>query len=355
MRLQLSLISAILLSTTVINATSILPVKPKPLIEPIAPILYPHGQEPLNTVFLIGLSYLGGAGGQVARRVGTSGVIGSRTFLQPAVGTIISAPTQWMNGFEIDFCISTPGVGSNSFSFVYSVLTGNSTTSTTNGSTTSPNILPAFSTNYATGETTLMSSVSSNYNMPSLQDGQFTYSRSLFVNPYLSIMILTGLHGLSLNHKFNVSYVDLTDSPPGVINLFMKEVTYGIGPLVGFTSTKKLSNGFGLRGTFYASAPLCNHSLTQTDSFQDILNALTYFGYNATSNNQLRQHLVANIDLEAVFRSEFINFSAFEFIIGWHNKQYINLSFLTSMSNNQNAAPSTIEVDTLKLGLMFIF
>ena len=352
MRLQLSLISAILLSTTAINATSILPIKPKPLVEPISPILYPHGQEPIGPAFLLGLSYLGGAGGQLARRVATSGVIGTRTATQPASGSIISAPTQWMNGFELDFCISTGGSGSNSFGLVYSLLTGNSSTSTTNGSTTTPNILPSFSTSYATGETVLMSSVSSNYNMPSLQDGQFTYSRSIIVNPYLSIMILTGLHGLSLNHKMNVSYVDLAT---GVTNLNMKEVTYGLGPLVGFVSTKKLSTGFALRGTFYASAPLCNHSLTQSDSFLNVITGATSYGYNANSANQLRQHFVGNLDLEAVFRSEFINFSAFEFILGWHIKQYVNLSYLTSMSNNQNAAPSTIQVDALKLGLMFIF
>ncbi len=352
MRFQSSLISALLLSATAINASSILPKVPEVKIEPISPILYPHGQDPLGPSFLFGLSYLGGAGGQMARRVATSGVVGTRTATQPASGSIISAPTQWMSGFEIDFCGSSSGQGSNSFGITYSLLTGNSNTSTTNGSTTTPNILPSFSTNYSTGNTTLMSSVSSQYNMPSLQDGLFTYSRSLFVNPYLSVMVLTGLHGLSLNHKMNVSYVDLAS---GVTSLYMKEVTYGLGPLVGFTSTKKLSTGFALRGTFFASAPLCNHSLTQSDSFLNIFTGATTYGYNANSANQLRQHFVGHLDLEAVFRSEFVNFSAFEFILGWHVKQYVNLSYLTSMSNNQNAAPSSIQVDTLKIGLLFIF
>ena len=163
-------------------------------------------------------------------------------------------------------------------------------------------------------------------------------------------MVLTGLHGFCLNHKLNASY---EDASANTTSFSMQEVTFGAGPLVGFSSTKRILESFALRGTFFASAPLSNHSLTQSDLY--VSGDVPSYGYNTKSVNQLRGHIVAHLDLEAIWRAEFLGGSCLEFILAWHVKQYINQSYLTAMSNNQNAPPSTVQVNVLKAGFSFIF
>jgi hypothetical protein len=331
---------------------SILTKKEPPVkIEPPPKVLFPKGAIEDETTYLLGFSYLGGAAGQIERRVGTTGVT-ARQATQPTSGQIVSAATQWMSGFQFDFAASTPGMGSNSFVLNYSVLTGNNPTpETVYTSDTNPSLLPSFSTNNVTGETSLVVAVNSQYNLPSLQDGYFTYARSSFANPFLSLLFMGGFHGLSLNHNMNVAY---TDTSNGILTYNMKEVTYGAGPALGFISSKLISGNFAFRGTFLASAPLCNHSLTQSDFYLDD-NGVASFGYNVNSVNQLRQHFVAHLDLEAVFQSQLGQTGSIEFVLSWHVKQYINQSYLTAMLNNQNASPSTIQVNMLRAGLLFIF
>jgi hypothetical protein len=351
MRKGLLFLSAFMLLIESVSA-SILTKKEPPLkIQPPPKVLFPKGQIENETTYLLGFSYLGGAAGQIERRVGTTGVT-PRQATQPAVGQIVSAATQWMNGFQFDFAASTPGVGSNSFVINYSVLTGNNPTpETVTTSVSNPTLLPSFSTNNVTGATSLVVSVSSQYNLPSLQDGYFAYARSSFNNPFLSLLFMGGFHGLSLNHNMNVAYTDVSS---GILTYNMKEVTYGAGPALGFISSKLISDNFAFRGTFLASAPLCNHSLTQSDLYLDA-NANATFGYNVNSVNQLRQHFVGHLDLEAVFQSQFGQNGSIEFVLSWHVKQYINQSYLTAMLNNQNASPSTIQVNMLRAGLVFIF
>ncbi len=345
-------LGAFLLSAGSVHGFSWLPKPPESQPREIIPnILYPHGFSLTDATFLFGVSYLGGAAGQIERRVATSGIVSPRTTTRPSQGSIISAPNQWINGFELDFCGTSSGLGADSFGLNYSFLTASGVSSTTLSTTPgSADILPSFALNNATGDTALIDSVSSKYSVPSFQDGFFTYSKSLFLNPWLSIMITGGLHGFSLNHKLSVDYTELSDA---VTSLKMNETTFGVGPLVGFCATKKVTKEFALRGIFLASAPFSNHTLEQSDQYT--IGGVTTYGYNVKSTNQLRQHFVAHMDLEAVFRHNFLNQTALELIIAWHVKQYINQSFLTAMSNNQNAAPSTIQVNTLKVGLTTIF
>ena len=332
------------------HASFLLPhQKEPPKTEFISPILFPNGQSLEVPTLLFGISYIGGGGGQIERRVGTSGVIFPRTSTPPSRGNIISAPSPWMNGFQFDFCGSTAGLGSHSFGFTYNLLSGNSRTATHTSSFINPDILPSFALYNNTGDTGLVTKIASQYHMPSLQDAIFTFSRSIFVNPYLSVMILSGLHGFVINHRMIVDY---TDQSTGVTTLTMKELTYGAGPYVGFIATKKIVDFFAFRAVIAASAPLSNHTLKQNDMY--VLGNVPYYGYNTGGTNQLRQHFVGHLDLEAVFRGGFLT-SAVEFILAWHVKQYINQSYLTTMSNNQNAPPSTIQLDTFRAGLSFIY
>ncbi len=346
------LLGAFILSFQSVHGFSWLPKPPEQKSAELLPeILYPHGWSLTNPTFLFGVSYLGGAAGQIEKRVATSGIVSPRTTTRPSQGSIISAPNQWINGFEIDFCGTTSGLGEDSFGLNYSLLAGSGVSSTTFSTTAgSGDILPSFALDNVTGETSLVDSVTSKYSLPSFQDGSFTYSKSLFINPWISIMITGGLHGFSIVHKLFVNYKDLSEA---VTSLKMKETTFGVGPLFGFCGTKKVTNGFALRGSLFASAPLSNHTLQQSDEYT--VGTTTTYGYNAKSTNQLRQHFVAHMDLEAVFRHGFLNQTALEVIVAWHVKQYLNQSFLTAMSNNQNAAPSTIQVNTLKVGLTTIF
>ncbi len=346
------LLGAFILSFQSVHGFSWLPKPPEPkALEIIPEILYPHGWSPTEPTYLFGVSYLGGAAGQIEKRVATSGIVSPRTTTRPSDGSIISAPNQWINGFELDFWATTSGLGEDSFGLTYSLLAGNGTSSTTFSTTPgSGDILPSFALNNVTGETSLVDSVTSKYSIPSFQDGSFTYSKSIFINPWISFMFTCGLHGFSMIHKLTVNYTDLTEA---VTTLKMKETTFGAGPLFGFCGTKKITKGFALRGLLFGSAPLSNHTLKQSDEYT--VGTTTTYGYSARSTNQLRQHFVAHMDLEAVFRNDFLNKTALEVIVAWHVKQYLNQSFLTAMSNNQNAAPSTIQVNTLKVGLTTIF
>ncbi len=349
MRNHLILAGALLLSMPAAHASFLLPHKELPKPEYVSPILFPNGQSLEFPTILFGVSYIGGAGGQIERRVGTSGVVFPRINTPPPRGNIISAPSPWMNGFQFDIAGSTSGLGSHSVAFTYNLLSGNSRTATHTSSFVDPNILPSFAIFNNTGETELVTKVASEYHMPSLQDAILTFSRSLFVNPYLSVMVLSGLHGFIINHRMIVAY---TDQSTGVTRLAMKELTYGAGPYVGFTATKKMADFFAFRAVLAASAPLSNHTLKQNDQY--LLGNVPFYGYNTGGTNQLRQHFVGHLDLEAVFRSGFLS-SSVEFILAWHVKQYINQSYLTTMSNNQNAPPSTIQLDTFRAGLTFIF
>ncbi len=353
MRNWMAIILALILGGANVDASSILPPKIKEVKpEPISKILYPHGQQStVEPAFVTSVSYLGGGAGQMERRVGTSGVISPRTVKGPSSGSIISAPASWANGFELNFCGSTPGQGSNSFKATYSILTSSSSPSTTaSGSATTPGILPSFALNNLAVTSPLATSVTSYYNMPSFQDALFSFSRSLFANEYLSIMIMTGLHGFALNHRMSVAYKDTSG---GVTTLKMSEATYGAGPLIGFCSTKLILPNFAIRGILLASAPLSNHALGQSDYY--VHGGTKTIGYNASSTNQLRQHLVLHLDLEAIFRADLLFGTALEFLLCWHVKQYVNQSYLTTMSNNQNAPPSSVQVNTIKAGLAFIF
>lgn len=346
------ILGAFLLSASSVHGFSWLPKPPetKP-VEIFPEILYPHGWSMVDGSFLLGASYLGGAVGQIEKRVATSGIVSPRTSTRPPEGSIISASNQWTNGFEIDFCGTTSGNGADSFGLTYTFLTGNGISETTLSQTPgNADILPAFALNNATGANGLVDSVTSQYSVPSFHDGFLSYSKSLFINPWLSIMMIGGIHGFSVTHKLYVDYQELSGA---VTSFRMKEQTFGGGPLLGFCGTKKILNAFALRGTFLASAPLSNHTLTQYDEYT--VGADTTYGYSANSTNQLQQNFVAHMDLEAVFRQGFINQNAIEVIIAWHVKQYINQSFLTAMSNNQNAAPSTLQVNTLRIGLTGIF
>ncbi len=350
MKKWLSTVGIAVLATSLIQAHSILPVKPVPLPDPIPPILFPNGQSFLIPTCEVGVSYLGGNAGQIENRVGTSGVIETRTASGPSEGQILTAPVPWVNGFELNFVGSTAGLGFNTIALNYTLLTGNSTTNTVTSDAASPNILPSFALNNATGATDLVVGVSSTYSMPTFQDATLTFSKSLLMNPYLSVLFLTGLHGFALNHTLNVQY---TDTSAGITSLTMQEVSYGAGPLIGFITSKKFTEGFAIRGVFAASAPLSNNSLTQSDSY--LLGTSKTYGYNTTSSTQLSQYFVAHLDLELVFRTlHFLSLSV-DTVLAWHVKQYLNISYLTAMSNNQNAAPSTIQTDTLRLGILFNF
>jgi hypothetical protein len=351
MKKGLLIASMVLFSFNPVHASILTKKETPPKVQPPPKVLYPKGQIEDETTYLLGFSYLGGAAGQIERRVATSGV-SARQATEPTQGSIVSAPTQWMSGFQFDFAVSTPGAGSNLFVINYSVLTGNNPTpETVTTSTTNPTLLPSFATNNVTGATSLVVSVNSQYSLPSLQDGYFAYARSSFANPFLSVLFMGGFHGLSLSHSMYASY---TDTSSGVLTYNMQEITYGAGPALGFISSKLISPNFAFRGTFLASAPLCNHSLTQSDLYTDA-NGNSTFGYNVNSVNQLRQHLVAHLDVEAVFQSNLGEKGFLEFVLSWHVKQYINQSYLTAMLNNQNAPPTTIQVNMLRAGLVFIF
>lgn len=350
MKTWLSILGMTVLTTSLLQAHSILPTKPIPLPDPIPPILFPNGQSLLIPTCEVGISYLGGNAGQVENRVGTSGVISPRSTSGPSQGQILTAPLPWVNGFELNIVGSTAGLGFNTIALNYSILTGNSSTSTVTSDAANPNILPAFALNNATGETNLVVGVSSTYSMPTFQDATLTFSKSLLMNPYLSVMFITGLHGFALNHTLNVQY---TDTSTGLTSLTMQEISYGAGPLVGFITSKKFTEGFALRGVFAASAPLSNNSLTQSDSY--LLDKIKTYGYNTKSTAKLSQYFVAHLDLELVFRTMHFLALSVDTVLAWHVKQYLNISYLTAMSNNQNAAPSTIQTDTVRLGILFTF
>jgi hypothetical protein len=346
------ILGTFLLSASSVHGFSWLPKPPEPKSAEIIPeILYPHGWSLTHGTYLFGVSYLGGAVGQIEKRVATSGVVSPRVSKRPTSGSIISASNQWVNGFQLDFCGTTSGLGEDSFGLNYSFFSGGGISTTTLSQTPgNEDILPSFALNNVTGATALVDSVTSKYSVPSFQDGFFSYSKSLFVNPWISLMVTGGIHGFSVVHKLLIDYKQLSGA---VTTLKMKENTFGAGPLIGFIGTKKVTDDFALRGTFLASAPLSNHTLQQSDEYR--VGSETTYGYSANSTNQLRQHFVAHMDLEAVFRRGFLNQNALELIIAWHVKQYLNQSFLTAMSNNQNTPPSTLQVNALRVGLSTIF
>ena len=157
----------------------------------------------------------------------------------------------------------------------------------------------------------------------------------------LLVLLVCNIDGNSITRSTNIKNVYIEWTNDGISTKF-------------YVSSKLISDNFAFRGTFLASAPLCNHSLTQSDLYLDA-NANATFGYNVNSVNQLRQHFVGHLDLEAVFQSQFGQNGSIEFVLSWHVKQYINQSYLTAMLNNQNASPSTIQVNMLRAGLVFIF
>lgn len=356
MKKHVSFIGIALLGSAAIQASSIARPQQQMTAKPpeLPFILYPNGQKMDEASFLIGMYYIGGAAGQTHCRVATQGIPAVPTGNVPTQGGLVSAPKDWTNGFRIDFSGSSGGPNSHSISLSYSFMTSNNHAKTVSKPNSEADMLPTFATSVPTGATSVQRKVTAHYKLPAFHNAAAMYSRSLYANPVFSLMAVTGIHIFALNHKLDTNYTAEVSGADATHFFHMGESTYGAGPLVGFTATKQLTNSWALRGNLFGSAPLASHQLTQNNKYQSSPAGDTTYGIN-TQGNHTCTSFVGHVDLETVFRSEFDNGTSIELVAGWHIKQFVNTTFLTSFSNTQGNPAGSVELNAVKVGAIFIF
>ena len=319
-------------------------------ITPTVPsVLLPMGTSEDKPSFVASAYFIGGYVGNLSNRMATGGVTQTRTENLPPLGKPLYTKIKWCNGGKIDFAVDLKGRTGHSIGASYDFV----------GSTVHHYsvrkhsfYLPTFATNnFSTF--VIQDRVYSYYSLPWFQEGRIWYNRGPLLYPKNAVFSLEPFCGLQVINIHQSVYLRYQDTDTNVMGLNLSEVSYGVGPLIGFINRVHLKGGFAIRSAFAVCIPIMRERLRQTDFY--VTNNETETSYQINTKGFVtRPAFGTNIDLDLVYRKDWDTFSL-EVTGGWFTEDYLGITSIWQATNNQGSQPGSFGLNLVKAGFSFIF